>query len=189
MCPEAASVKEYEKHDGTADAIWVANGEQAYLPNVDSCCAVILPFANGALVGHAAMFGGEGFQEHQPAQNMQDVIDRMRGKLPEGSGEFKRIIFMGSTNEGYGYDLLGGTRRHIGETFGFGKPEKLRDMDRAHIVVDPGEGKYYAVSKRNDNQSPNSPDTAEKIVDVCGGKRDNGWARIGEWTLDTEQDV
>ena len=81
------------------DAVWVPNGDQLYYPYVSSCVTVTLVFEKGVLGGHASQVTAEKDCGFRQAENLQDVIGRMKSEAPgkEERGALKRIYFIGLT--------------------------------------------------------------------------------------------
>jgi len=81
------------------DAVWVPNSDQLYYPYVSSCVTVTLVFENGVLGGHASQVTADKDCDFRQAENLQDVIGRMKGEDPgkEKRGALKRIYFIGLT--------------------------------------------------------------------------------------------
>ena len=81
------------------DAVWVPNCDQLYYPYVSSCVTVTLVFENGVLGGHASQVTADKDCDFRQAENLQDVISRMKSEDPgkEKRGALKRIYFIGLT--------------------------------------------------------------------------------------------
>src|SRR5262249_42880769 len=79
------------------DAVWVKNGDQLYYPHVSSCVSVTLVFEQGLLGGHASQVTADQKGDFRQAENLKDVITRMKNEDPgkEKRGALKRIYFIG----------------------------------------------------------------------------------------------
>src|SRR5262245_40561921 len=121
------------------DAVWVKNGDQLYYPYVSSCVSVTLVFENGLLGGHASQTTtGEKGGEFRQADNLKDVITRMKGKDPgkETRGALRLIYFIGLIDT-ENWDL-GQAATFIAEKFEQPQEDEPRKYNRtpADIVFD-----------------------------------------------------
>jgi hypothetical protein len=145
-------VERWGSNRNAADAVWVPNGDQLHYPNVSTCVTVTLVFQNGLLGGHASQDTPD--SNHQPAQNLRDVIGRMISLAGNNNqGTFKKICFIGTANE---VDWeLDGAKSLI--TAKFGQPSKDEPVkysaSKVDIVFDTGAETFYIAEHEKPDQT------------------------------------
>jgi hypothetical protein len=132
------------------DAVWVPNGDQLYYPYVSSCVTVTLVFENGALGGHASQVAAEKGGDFRQAENLQDVIARMKDEDPGKAerGALKRVYFIGLTEtEQWNFDQA---LKDIAENFGPLKEGKPFKYDRSPVEIVFDGGSLYTLESKTE---------------------------------------
>src|SRR5262245_31719626 len=135
-----------------ADAVWVPNGDQLHYPNVSTCVTVTLIFQNGLLGGHASQDTPD--SNHQPPQNLQEVIRRMISLAGNYHlGAFKKICFIGTVNE-VNWELDGAKSLVIARFGQPGKDEPVKyQASKVDIVFDTGAETFYIAEHEQPDQT------------------------------------